>query len=215
MAEVPSTLILKPGDPAPEFDLPDGDGEPRRLDAIAGPSGTLVAFVCNHCPFVVHLARELGNLAREIAGRDIATVAINSNDVARYPADAPDKTRRAAHILVVDDEEHVRELAKEMLGELGHRVTCRPDGQSAVAYYREAWREIDLVVLDVVMPNLGGRETLARLREINPELRAILTSGYILFGDDSVGVMEGAFAFVAKPFEMAELARRIEEALEA
>jgi peroxiredoxin len=91
MAEVPSTFQLQAGQTAPEFELPDGNGVFYQLsNLVAGKKGLLVAFVCNHCPFVVHLADSLGEFAKEIEGREIATVAISANDVANYPADSPE-----------------------------------------------------------------------------------------------------------------------------
>ena len=91
MAEVPSTFTLKTGDSAPAFTLPDPAGNQHNLTDILGENGTLVAFVCNHCPFVVHLATQLGDLAREYARQGINTVAISSNDVENYPQDSPEK----------------------------------------------------------------------------------------------------------------------------
>lgn len=92
MAEVPSTFQLKSGKTAPEFSLPDGNGETHSLESLlAGKNGLIVAFVCNHCPFVVHLAESFGQFAAEMAAKGIQTVAINANDVENYPADAPDK----------------------------------------------------------------------------------------------------------------------------
>jgi peroxiredoxin len=92
MAEVPSTFQLAPGSPAPAFSLQDASGgihSPASL--VSGKRGLLVVFACNHCPFVIHLADALGRFAGEIAGKGVATVAIASNDVERYPADAPDR----------------------------------------------------------------------------------------------------------------------------
>ena len=92
MAEVQSTFLLQPGDAAPEFALSEaGTGEVRSLAAVAGAAGTLVVFACNHCPYVVHVADELGRLAGELRGRGVATVAINPNDAAAYPDDAPER----------------------------------------------------------------------------------------------------------------------------
>jgi len=92
MAEVPSTFQLKPGEPAPEFELPDGTGKIYRSDdLLGGKKGMVLAFVCNHCPYVIHLAKELGQFAREAAEKGIQTVAINANDITAYPADSPDK----------------------------------------------------------------------------------------------------------------------------
>lgn len=89
MAEVLSTFSLKPGDPAPDFCLPDAAGAPVSKAQATGPGGLLVVFACNHCPFVVHLATELGNMAREISSLGVGTVAIVSNDLDAYPQDGP------------------------------------------------------------------------------------------------------------------------------
>lgn len=89
MAETPSTFLLRPGDPAPAFRLPDPEGVVHDLAGVAGPRGLLVVFACNHCPYVIHLADRLGELAGEWAGSGVATVAIASNDIANYPQDGP------------------------------------------------------------------------------------------------------------------------------
>ncbi|TDU66534.1 AhpC/TSA family protein [Prosthecobacter fusiformis] len=91
MAEVPSTRILPLGSIAPEFELPDATGQTFTLDDVRGPRGLLVMFVCNHCPFVIHLASALSAFAKELDTQGIGVVAINSNDIEKYPADAPDK----------------------------------------------------------------------------------------------------------------------------
>ena len=91
MAEVPSTRTLSPGTTAPPFTLPDPSGKQVSLTDARGTQGLVVAFVCNHCPFVVHLAKAVGVLADESIARGMGFTAINSNDARRYPADAPDK----------------------------------------------------------------------------------------------------------------------------
>lgn len=88
MSEVLSTFRLHPGDPAPDFSLPDADGRLFTRAGLAGTHGLLVVFACNHCPFVIHLADALGGLAREIGDKGVNTVAINSNDAERYPQDS-------------------------------------------------------------------------------------------------------------------------------
>ncbi len=80
---------MSPGDAAPDFTLPDADGTRFSRAALAGPHGLLVVFACNHCPFVVHLADALGEFARAIKIDGVHTVAINSNDIERYPQDGP------------------------------------------------------------------------------------------------------------------------------
>ncbi|MCP5560775.1 MAG: thioredoxin family protein [Verrucomicrobiaceae bacterium] len=91
MAEVPSTHLLNLQSPAPEFELPDASGELVTLDDVRGPRGLFVMFVCNHCPYVVHLADALAIFAKECDAANVGVVAINSNDPTRYAADAADK----------------------------------------------------------------------------------------------------------------------------
>ena len=92
MAETPSTMILEPGDRAPDFTLPDGAGNRFSLSEIAGGGTALVvAFVCNHCPFVIHLAEEFTKFVEDYEPEGVRFVAINSNDVENYPDDSPEK----------------------------------------------------------------------------------------------------------------------------
>ena len=90
MARTPSTMQPL-GMTAPAFSLPDGHEEIHALDGIRGNHGTLVIFMCNHCPFVVHIAEELSRLGDEFPDRGIGIVAISSNDVENYPQDSPEK----------------------------------------------------------------------------------------------------------------------------
>ena len=78
------------GQPAPDFDLPDPDGRRWTLDDCRGPAGTLVVFMCNHCPYVRAIIERLCRDARELRGHGVHTVAIMSNDVDAYPEDGPE-----------------------------------------------------------------------------------------------------------------------------
>lgn len=93
MGEVKSTFELKRGAHAPDFELPvGGTGEKHSLKSLSkGMDAVVIIFACNHCPYVVSLAPDLGYLADEYAKRNVAFVAINANDVDNYPDDAPDK----------------------------------------------------------------------------------------------------------------------------
>lgn len=91
MAEVKSTFSLRPGDAAPDFELPAPDGGRHGLRDLRGSAGLVLVFACNHCPFVVHLADALGGFADEMRAEGVATVAINSNDIERFPADGPER----------------------------------------------------------------------------------------------------------------------------
>jgi peroxiredoxin len=90
MVRTPSTM-LPLGTRAPDFELPNVDGRMISFADAAGPKGTLVMFICNHCPFVKHVADELAALGREYPGRGIGMVAISSNDVSAHPADSPEQ----------------------------------------------------------------------------------------------------------------------------
>ncbi len=79
------------GRPAPDFELPDPDGRVWRRDDFAAAPGLLVMFLCNHCPFVVHIRDALADFAREYQARGLGIVGINSNDWHAYPADSPDR----------------------------------------------------------------------------------------------------------------------------
>ncbi len=125
MAEVPSTFFLKPGSPAPDFSLPDPDGRSHSLAGLLeGKKGLLVAFVCNHCPFVIHLAEAFGSFADRVAADGIATVAINANDTARYPADAPEKMAAFARASGWDFP-YLYDESQEVA--LAYAAACTPD----------------------------------------------------------------------------------------
>ena len=89
MALTPSTMKLSLGAAAPDFTLPDPYGESLSLADFAGKPALLVAFICNHCPYVKHVAPALAQLAKEYQAKGVGVVAINSNDFAAYPDDSP------------------------------------------------------------------------------------------------------------------------------
>ncbi len=90
MALTPSTM-LPLGTNAPYFHLPNVDGRMVSLDDFKAAPALLVAFICNHCPYVKHVASAFASLAREYQTKGLAVVGINSNDAAKYPADSPEQ----------------------------------------------------------------------------------------------------------------------------
>jgi len=90
MPEVLSTFELKFNNMAPGFELPDAWGKTYSLRNYAGKNGTVIVFACNHCPFVLHLAKVLGQFATAAATQGVSTIAINSNDLEKYPQDGPE-----------------------------------------------------------------------------------------------------------------------------
>ncbi len=116
-------------------------------------------------------------------------------------------------ILVVDDEEIVRSVAEGFLRHLGYDVVTAADGQEAVECYARLRDQIDAVLLDLVMPRMGGRDCFRALRELNPEVRAVLSTGY---GPDVVPqelLDEGMRGLVLKPYRLEQLAEAMTRAL--
>jgi CheY-like chemotaxis protein len=117
-------------------------------------------------------------------------------------------------ILVVDDEEPVRALLQRILEEGGYTVLLARDGVEATELYAERSTEIDLVVLDIIMPRMGGRKTYERLREVNPGVKVLLSSGYSKKGQAQDILAAGARGFLQKPYDLRAVLRRVREVLE-
>ena len=118
-------------------------------------------------------------------------------------------------ILLVEDEPLLRDLVQRMLSNLGYRVLVSSSGPAAIALYRERLANIDLLLTDVVMPGMSGRQVYETLRAARGELRVVYLSGYT---DNIVaphGVLESGTRFLQKPFSQAELAVVVRAALEA
>lgn len=128
-------------------------------------------------------------------------------------APAPIVAPKAASILVVDDDDVVRSVVKRMLEKSGYTVHLCSDGIDAVDYYREHYKEIDLVILDLVMPIMGGKRAFPLLKEINPDVIVLVSSGYSLEGEAQSILDAGAQQFIQKPFQKDLLVRNIHELL--
>jgi peroxiredoxin len=116
--------MLPLGTAAPAFNLPNVDGQMVSLDDFKGAPALLVAFICNHCPFVKHLADAFAQLGREYQAQGVGVVAISSNDVAKYPADSPEQmvheaeTRGYTFPYLYDESQAVAKA---------YRAACTPD----------------------------------------------------------------------------------------
>jgi CheY-like chemotaxis protein len=121
----------------------------------------------------------------------------------------------AATILVVEDEEPVRRLVSGILAGEGHRVIEADGGSAALRAFATCGQGVDLVLSDIIMPGMTGRELVQSLQATRPCLKVIFMSGYI---DDEAfveGLGSGSAPFLAKPFSPAELAAKVREVLEA
>jgi CheY-like chemotaxis protein len=117
-------------------------------------------------------------------------------------------------ILVVDDEELIVDMAKTILNTLGHEVLTARNGLEAINIYENEKENIDLVLLDAIMPVMGGSAAIDRLKTMNPDIKIILASGYGLDDEIEAIMKKGCLAFISKPFRVKELSNKIREALE-
>lgn len=112
-------------------------------------------------------------------------------------------------ILLVDDELLVLRSCRRMFSRLGYEVMDAQSGEEAVVLYHDHWQQINLVLLDLIMPSMSGKTTFTKLREMNPEVKVLLSSGYL--GDELVDslIAQGAVGFVKKPFGIQELSDKV------
>ncbi|MBS2038431.1 response regulator [bacterium] len=116
-------------------------------------------------------------------------------------------------ILVVDDEELLRDVACKLLKHLGYQVVTCEDGLQACEYYAIHQREVDLVIVDMIMPKVGGAECFRNLKKINPEVRAVLSTGYSLNDTAQQLLDEGMVGFIQKPYQLSQLSEVMAKAL--
>jgi DNA-binding NtrC family response regulator len=117
-------------------------------------------------------------------------------------------------ILLVDDEELVRELGTEMLEWAGYNVLTAVNGQEALELYRRKKSDISLVILDLIMPKLGGKQCLEELLAIDPEVKVLVASGYSADGPTKNAIGSGAKGFISKPYDAKEILRVVRKVLD-
>jgi two-component system cell cycle sensor histidine kinase/response regulator CckA len=117
-------------------------------------------------------------------------------------------------ILLVDDEQVMLDVGEEMLRALGYKVFVAAGGNEAIACYEANKDKIDIVVLDMIMPGMGGREAYSVLKRINSDVKVIISSGYNINGEATKVMQQGANDFIQKPFTMKELSHKIREVLD-
>ena len=135
---------------------------------------------------------------------------VAASDGGSSSAEAPDATET---ILLVEDEQAVRDLTVRMLQRLGYKVLAAANGAEAIAISNAYGGEIAMLLTDVVMPNMSGREVADKLRPVRPGLRVLYLSGYT---DDTVvhhGVLEAGVEFLPKPFSREVLSKKIRDVL--
>jgi two-component system cell cycle sensor histidine kinase/response regulator CckA len=142
-------------------------------------------------------------------------VPTSSKEILPSPPPVPDEpvVGGTETVLFVDDEESLRLLAVEMLGRLGYQVLTAGNGVEAVKTCTERRGEIAVVILDMIMPGMGGEETFHRLKEIDPTARILISSGYAVEGRPQSLLSAGAAGFLQKPYRVGTLAATLRRIL--
>lgn len=117
-------------------------------------------------------------------------------------------------ILVVDDEPLIRDLAERMLAKAGYRVITAGSGKDAIEMYARHQSDIGLVILDLIMPEMGGKQCLEELLKINPQVKSLIASGFAIKGDTKSFFDSKARGTVSKPFDMRGLLRAVRQVLD-
>ena len=149
------------------------------------------------------------------AGADF-TILLPASDkeVIKEKKSKEDILRGTETVLLVDDEEIIINVGREILKELGYRILEARSGKEAVEVFHAQKREIDIVILDMIMPEWSGKETYLKLKEIRPDVKVLLSSGYSLGGQASEIMEQGCNGFIQKPFSIKALSHKIREILE-
>jgi two-component system cell cycle sensor histidine kinase/response regulator CckA len=143
-----------------------------------------------------------------------STASEDPSDLKKEKLDFPEPERRGT-ILLVDDEQAVLKVAAEILHKLHYSVLAAENGREALRLFGEHRRDIVLVILDIVMPGMGGSEVFQQLRNVAPEVKVLLCSGYSIQGEADRLIGIGASGFIQKPFSLRSLEQSINNVLQS
>jgi DNA-binding NtrC family response regulator len=136
---------------------------------------------------------------------------VSDKSVAEKPEDESKTISGKGTILFVDDETMILDVGKPMLEKLGYNIHIATNGNKAIEIFKEKWKELDLVILDMIMPDIGGGEVFDKMKEINPNARVLLSSGYSIDGQAAEIMNRGCTGFIQKPFTLRQLSEKIHE----
>lgn len=117
-------------------------------------------------------------------------------------------------ILLVDDEEYLRDLGERMLIRFGYTVLTAPDGETAVEIYGEHKDRIALVILDLIMPGIGGKNCLDQILALDPSARVVIASGYSVDESARQELESKVKGYINKPFEFNQILREVRRLLD-
>jgi len=136
-------------------------------------------------------------------------------DEAQEGKDAREMPRGGSEtILLVDDEEIIRDLGSRILAKAGYRVLSASNGKDALKLYQQRRDEISLVIMDLIMPEMGGKQCLEGLLSLDPKVKALIASGFAIDGPTRETIEAGAKGFVGKPFNMKQLLGTVRKVLD-
>ena len=116
-------------------------------------------------------------------------------------------------VFLIDDDDMIVDVSELILKKSGYDVVSAKSGKEAIEVYKENHNRIDMVILDMILPDMGGGDTYDRLKEINPEIKVLLASGYDKDYQGSDIMERGCDGFIQKPFNMNELLEKIKGVL--
>jgi two-component system, cell cycle sensor histidine kinase and response regulator CckA len=117
-------------------------------------------------------------------------------------------------VLLVDDEEMVRDLGARILSKAGYQVLTATNGKEALDLFQKERKQLSLVILDLIMPVMGGKECLKELLKIDPQMNVIIASGFSADASNDEILGLGARGFISKPFRFEELLRQVRKTLD-
>jgi PAS domain S-box-containing protein len=123
--------------------------------------------------------------------------------------------RGTESVLLVDDEDMIIDVGQEILEEMGYKVFLARSGKEAIETYEKNKHKIDMVILDMIMPDMGGGEAYDRMKEVNPNVKVLLSSGYSIEGQASNILARGCNGFIQKPFSVKQLSHTIRQVLDS
>ena len=125
-----------------------------------------------------------------------------------------DTLKGSETVLFVDDEDMIIEVAGELFEQLGYKVLIARSGKEAIETYEKNKEQVDIVLLDMIMPDMSGSDTYDRMKELDPDIKVLLASGYSINGQATEIMDRGCNGFIQKPFKMKELSQKLREILD-
>jgi CheY-like chemotaxis protein len=140
-------------------------------------------------------------------------LAASGKEVAREEKVHDEILKGKETVLLIDDEGMIIDVGEQMLKTIGYKVILAGSGKEAIELFKENQDKIDMVILDMIMPGVSGGETYDRIKEINPRVKVLLSSGYSIDGQAEEILERGCNSFIQKPYNIKELSYKLREIL--